>query len=339
MSINVAVYFWPRSVGYEDLKQQAKKPSLLPTKAPVRPVDGVDWDCCAKKGRGASNPFVSGDGFRCVADFVFDETTNAEIQPSLQTLQEEVVLIFVKGDKLHEWFDKWHGRIKPFVSKKGYMIVSHNSDDSPDSAMLTKFLTPESHLLHFFGQNIFPSFDHERVTAVPIGLENLRWGHQLPEIYKNVAPSSSDKRANALLVSFNPNTKERKEVVEVMKGKSWVKFALKGTPSQLKGPKEFVEELSKAAFVLSPPGNGFDCHRTWEILACGAIPVLRRGTLHESTIRGNVVWVNDWKDIESRAWLEEHTSLQNEENGKMEYYMNMFKVKGWKSSKTRKQCV
>jgi hypothetical protein len=31
---------------------------------------------------------------------------------------------------------------------------------------------------------------------------------------------------------------------------------------------------SEVQFVLSPPGNGYDCHRTWEALALGAVPIL-----------------------------------------------------------------
>jgi hypothetical protein len=34
--------------------------------------------------------------------------------------------------------------------------------------------------------------------------------------------------------------------------------------------------------VLSPPGNGNDCHRTWEALYLGAIPIIQKGTLARS---------------------------------------------------------
>ena len=35
----------------------------------------------------------------------------------------------------------------------------------------------------------------------------------------------------------------------------------------------------KYKFILSPPGAGFDCHRTWEALYLGAIPIVKTSSL------------------------------------------------------------
>jgi hypothetical protein len=32
----------------------------------------------------------------------------------------------------------------------------------------------------------------------------------------------------------------------------------------------------RSQYVLSPPGNGPDCHRTWEALYLGATPIVHR---------------------------------------------------------------
>lgn len=34
-------------------------------------------------------------------------------------------------------------------------------------------------------------------------------------------------------------------------------------------------------FILSPPGTGFDCHRTWEAVSIGIIPIVLSSTLNE----------------------------------------------------------
>lgn len=34
-------------------------------------------------------------------------------------------------------------------------------------------------------------------------------------------------------------------------------------------------------FIASPPGNGTDCHRTWEAMYLGAVPIVLRSTLTE----------------------------------------------------------
>jgi hypothetical protein len=50
-------------------------------------------------------------------------------------------------------------------------------------------------------------------------------------------------------------------------------------------------------FVLSPPGNGLDCHRTWEALCLGCIPIMRTSPL-DHLWEGLPVWiVKSWTDV------------------------------------------
>ena len=39
-------------------------------------------------------------------------------------------------------------------------------------------------------------------------------------------------------------------------------------------PNQFVQLLSQYRAVLSPPGRGYDCFRTWQALAVGSIPMV-----------------------------------------------------------------
>jgi hypothetical protein len=51
------------------------------------------------------------------------------------------------------------------------------------------------------------------------------------------------------------------------------------------------------AFVLSPCGMGIDCHRTWEALALGCIPIVK-SSLIDSIYDGlPVLIVDNWSDI------------------------------------------
>jgi hypothetical protein len=51
------------------------------------------------------------------------------------------------------------------------------------------------------------------------------------------------------------------------------------------------------AFVLSPHGNGLDCHRTWEALCLGCIPIVKTSPLDSMYDGLPVLIVDDWKDI------------------------------------------
>lgn len=42
---------------------------------------------------------------------------------------------------------------------------------------------------------------------------------------------------------------------------------------------EFLCNMRSYEFVLSPPGNGIDCHRTWEALYMGCVPIVKRSKL------------------------------------------------------------
>jgi hypothetical protein len=60
---------------------------------------------------------------------------------------------------------------------------------------------------------------------------------------------------------------------------------------------ETWKNQSKYAFVLSPHGNGLDCHRTWEALILGCIPIVRRSPVDSLYEDLPVLIVNEWTDI------------------------------------------
>lgn len=60
---------------------------------------------------------------------------------------------------------------------------------------------------------------------------------------------------------------------------------------------ETWKNMSEYAFVLSPFGNGMDCHRTWEALLCGCIPIVRTTVFDELFKELPVLIVEKWEDI------------------------------------------
>jgi len=50
-------------------------------------------------------------------------------------------------------------------------------------------------------------------------------------------------------------------------------------------------------FVISPHGNGLDCHRTYEAMALGCIPVVKTSPLDYIYRYMPVIILDDWKDI------------------------------------------
>ena len=74
-------------------------------------------------------------------------------------------------------------------------------------------------------------------------------------------------------------------------------------------------EKTSYAFVVSPHGNGLDCHRTWESLALGNIVIVKRSPLDPLYGGRPVVIVNHWSEITQEAlaqWQGEHARTFSE---------------------------
>jgi hypothetical protein len=85
------------------------------------------------------------------------------------------------------------------------------------------------------------------------------------------------------------------------------------------------------AFVISPHGNGLDCHRTWEALALGCIPIVKTSVLDPLFEGLPVKIVNQWSDVthellaETQKEYAERTDWQMEKLT-LEYWVNKIRL-------------
>jgi hypothetical protein len=75
------------------------------------------------------------------------------------------------------------------------------------------------------------------------------------------------------------------EPIKVQRGESW-------------------QRQTEYAFVASPRGNGEDCHRTWEALALGCIPIVKTSPMDPLYDDLPVLIVKRWEDV-TKEKLEE----------------------------------
>jgi hypothetical protein len=56
---------------------------------------------------------------------------------------------------------------------------------------------------------------------------------------------------------------------------------------------------NKYQFVISPRGNGIDCHRTWELFLAGCIVITKTSSLDDMFITNllPVVILKDWSEL------------------------------------------
>jgi hypothetical protein len=94
--------------------------------------------------------------------------------------------------------------------------------------------------------------------------------------------------------TLRTNEKERQPALEALRA-SHLAESVERTNS-----RDYRIRLERYAFVASPPGNGVDCHRTWEALYLGVIPIVKRSAFYDSFPGLPALAVGEWEEI--RTW-------------------------------------
>ncbi|CAF3362312.1 unnamed protein product [Rotaria socialis] len=217
----------------------------------------------ATSARNSSYPYISGDTFRAFADYLYDETRQDKL-----SLVKYGEIIFVKTDNLFNFFKS------PFDSiKKPFALVTHNSDASAPAIYESYLLNPK--ILIWYASN--PSV-RNRAKLSPIPNHRKPWSQRTNLLYVNFEVANNKaQRAKALLQASKIGN------VQIIKQRITL--------------ETYLEQLGNVKFVLSPPGGGTDCHRTWETLYMGAVPIVLSSGLDPLFSKTRSVIVNDWSQL------------------------------------------
>ncbi|CAI8401830.1 MAG: Uncharacterised protein [Cellulomonadaceae bacterium TMED98] len=220
----------------------------------------------------SSFPFVSGDTFLQMAGHVFKEEEIIKRSGLSQSLCFVSAPVSVQKDFV--------SRAERFCSQeKGrFTLLIHNGDRIPSTRSLEQLGQLFSRV---YCVNVIT--ETSRVSALPIGLENARLNHngRLGYYLEGLTEARSTSRSRLVVSSFHPsnNPSVREPLANLFRrsrfgfdGHSWKR-------------KEYRDILKQTCFVISPPGNGPDCHRTWEAIYMGAVPVVLRQQLAKSLYR------------------------------------------------------
>jgi hypothetical protein len=169
-------------------------------------------------------------------------------------------------------------------------------------------------IIHWFSQNCIRT-NHPKLTQLPIGLDyhtmaningNHDWGVQ-----------TSPKNQEYLLIKlkekskffwdrkyecysnfhFSMNTKFKNDRIDALNNipKELVYYE----PNKVKRLNSWIKQL-EYVFVISPHGNGLDCHRTWEALCLGCIPIVKTSPLDKLFSELPILIVKEWKDVNKK---------------------------------------
>jgi hypothetical protein len=186
-------------------------------------------------------------------------------------------------------------------------------------------LLSDPRVLCWFSQNYDGTDQNRKLMPLPIGLDfhtisnGRKWGHW------PATPRAQEAELEALRSSAKVNAERQLRVhadfhFNKHKQQVWgddrsaVQVALSENPNvQFQTRKvarlDLWREKTRYAFVVSPHGNGLDCHRTWESLVLGNIVIVKRSSLDPMYDGLPVVIVDDWREITAdnlRRWHAEH---------------------------------
>jgi hypothetical protein len=186
----------------------------------------------------------------------------------------------------------------------------------------------------WFCQN--KDFNNDNLISLPIGLENFepvfnaqsQFGRYstLPQNgfskKEYIIELSAQKQEHDKLVylNINPTTyrSERNLVIDLFRDKSWVTFK-----SNLDW-KEYYNDISRHKFVISPRGNGVDCHRTWESLYLRSIPIVLKSIHMNEFSDLPILLIDSWEQVTEDFLLTEYDKMIN-----IRYNMSKLKMSYW----------
>jgi hypothetical protein len=194
-------------------------------------------------------------------------------------------------------------------------------------------------LVHWFCQNIVVR--HDKITCMPIGMDyhtmqsNRVWGEitSAPgqESILETVKQNSLHFTNRLIkcyanYQFLMATKygryDRPDAYDNI-----CKDLVYYEPNKINRLDTWTKQADYA-FVISPHGNGYDCHRTWEALILGCIPIVKKSAIDILYEDLPVLIVNDWKEVTAELL---HDTIERYKNRvfnfdklRLKYWTDMF---------------
>ncbi|MFN3546373.1 MAG: hypothetical protein ACK4U0_02695 [Mesorhizobium sp.] len=192
--------------------------------------------------------------------------------------------------------------------KKPFILITTDGDLSVPSELRQQTvaaLKASPMMVAWYSQNVDGS--DPDVKPYPIGLDihSLQDWITAPRMLatlKRLGRAAAPAQARPMRVfsdlALTP-TDARREAHAALEGCAHVDVATKRV-SQI----EIWRRYASYPFVMSAHGNGLDCHRTWEVLCLGCIPIVKTSSLDPLYTGLPVAIVEDWRQVRDIALLE-----------------------------------
>ncbi len=217
-------------------------------------------------------------------------------------------IVYMRSKELRQFVGNAVNLAMPIILITGDCTDTMPTDIFPVAQDFTRFIENDK-IIHWFSQNCVRT-SHPKLSQIPLGLDyHTIEANKVPAWGPQASPLSQEMQLKSI-----PQTPFWEREVKCYSnfhflmttryGKEDRKAAIENVPKELvfyephkTARFEGWKTQSKYAFVLSPLGNGYDCHRTWEALLLGCIVVMKKNPIDELFADLPVLLVDEWSQV------------------------------------------
>jgi hypothetical protein len=241
--------------------------------------------------------------------------------------------VYLCTDALRSFAEAIAGRAtRPFTLVTGNSTQAVGTAENLDAALS---ILRHPRLRRWFAQNL--AMEQPGIEPLPLGLDyHTAWNNPQRFGNKSVMPMHQEAELWGISSQAAPLAERELKVYcdwhfTVDRGDR--ELVLKSVDRNVthfletRSPREVVwQTQSRFAFVASPLGTGWDCHRTWEALMLGCIPLVSSSPVARLFEGLPVIVVSDWRQV-NREFLAE--SLGNLQQKRFDF-QSLF-LRSWKA--------
>lgn len=222
--------------------------------------------------------------------------------------------IFSKTDFIADLFSQLAN------SKGPYNLITHHSDYPITEEM---FVLKPKCIKKWFALN--PVYHHPDLIPLPLGLKTHAGYYVEPQYMTewfayNISRLRQIPKTENIYCNWNTTNLERNKIKAQLDDRGIAYTYDTSLPFN-----SYIERMSKHKFVISPPGNGIDCHRTWEALYVGSIPIVIKNKIYDTWADLPILQVEDYKQITQEMLDEFSTRTFDLTKLTIEYWKSVIK--------------
>jgi len=144
------------------------------------------------------------------------------------------------------------------------------------------------------------SHQNDEWVSFPIGIGYTFINYQGP-----LEKVQFGNHENIVFCAINPDTDKRRRPSGMNRSVILQNLSSNGIYNSYIDSNLYFESLPSYKFIISPEGNGIDCHRHYEALLAGCIPIIEENELIKEKYKGcPILYTKDYKEI-TKEYLEE----------------------------------